>query len=194
MHSARHDLARTGLQGMDTESLVILIGFMWGAYMLFKIHKRRQQTNDPAAGLVERREVPKRDMPRVGEPGTISFNQISALRQNNFEPDKNWSREEAFLILDTVRYLRAVCRDVGDADDCPPPLEIQNALLRFILTEQDIREYVRKWGEKRRDEGFDEFSDDEPMLPRNNQYLRVEAEAKRYLIKDNKPDQQPQPS
>ena len=179
---------------MDTESLVILIGFMWGAYMLFKIHKRRQQTNDPAAGLVERREVPKRDMPRVGEPGTISFNQISALRQNNFEPDKNWSREEAFLILDTVRYLRAVCRDVGDADDCPPPLEIQNALLRFILTEQDIREYVRKWGEKRRDEGFDEFSDDEPMLPRNNQYLRVEAEAKRYLIKDNKPDQQPQPS
>lgn len=169
---------------MDTESLVILIGFMWGAYMLFKIHKRRQQTKDPAAGLVARRETTQREMPRVGEPGTITFNQIKAMQQNNFDPDKSWSREEANLILDAVRYLRAVCRDVGDSDDGPPPLEIQNAMLRFILTEQDIRDYVRKWGDGRRDEGFDEFSDDEPVLARNNQYSRVEGEAKRYLVKD----------
>jgi hypothetical protein len=134
-------------------------------------------------------ETAKKEMPRIGKPGTISFNQISALQRNNFEPDKNWSREEAYIILDAVKYLRAVCRDVGDQEDGPPPLEIQNALLRFVLTEQDIRDYVRKWGDGRREEGFDELSDDEPVLPRNNQYSRVEAEAKRYLIKDDEPDQ-----
>ena len=176
---------------MDTESLVILIGFMWGAYMLFKIHKRRQQANDPAAGLVARRETKQREMPRVGEPGSISFNQIRALQQSNFEADKNWSSEEANLILDAVKYMRAVCLDVSAEDDGPPPLEIQNAVLRFILTEQDIRDYVRKWGDGRRDQGFDEFSDDEPVLARNNQFLRVEAEAKRFLIKDDTPDAPP---
>ena len=170
---------------MDTESLVILIGFMWGAYMLFKIHKRRQQTKDPAAGLVARRETQQREMPRVGEPGSITFNQIKVLQQNNFDPDKEWSREEANLILDSVKYMRAVCRDVGDEDDGPPPLEIQNAMLRFILTEQDIRDYVRKWGDDRREAGFDEFSDDEPVLARNNQFSRVEGEARRFLIKDD---------
>ena len=176
---------------MDTESVVILIGFMWGAYMLFKIHKRRQQTRDPAAGLVARREIKQREMPRLGEPGSISFNQIKALQQRNFEPDKSWSREEANLILDAGRYLRVVCQNVGNEEDGPPPLEIQNAILRFILTEQDIREYVRKWGDDRRDDGFDEFSDDEPELARNNQYARVEAEARRFLITDDEPDQPP---
>ncbi|MDC0033934.1 hypothetical protein OAJ57_05175 [Alphaproteobacteria bacterium] len=169
---------------MDTESLVILIGFMWGAYMLFKIHQRRQQTKDPAAGLVARRDIKQREMPRFGERGSITFNQTKAMQQNNFEPDKTWSCEEANLILDAVKYLRAVCRDVGDSDDGPPPLEIQNEMLRFILTEQDIRDFVRKWGDDRREEGFDEFSDDEPVLARNNQYARVEGEAKRFLIED----------
>ena len=169
---------------METESLVILIGFMWGAYMLFKIHKRRQQSNDPAAGILPRQEPQAREMPRIGEPGTVTYNQMKALQQNNFTPEKTWSREEANLILDAVKYLRAVCRDVGDEDDGPPPLEVQNSLLRFVLTEQDIRDFVRKWGDDRREEGFDEFSDDEPVLARNNQYSRVESEAKRFLIKE----------
>lgn len=172
---------------MDTESLVILIGFMWGAYMLYKIHKRRQASSDPAAGILPQQQSKRGEMPRFGEPGTITFNQIKAMQQNNFDPDKSWSREEANLILDGVKYLRTVCRDVGDNDDGPPPLEIQNAMLRFILTEQDIRDYVRKWGDDRRDAGFDEFSDDEPVLARNNQYSRVEAEAKRYLV-NNAPE------
>ena len=176
---------------MSTESLVILVGFIWGAYMLFKIHKRRQATNDPAAGLVPHRETKRGEMPRVGEPGSVTFNQIKALQQLSFEPDKSWSREEANLILDAVKYLRAVCRDVGDEDDGPPPLAIQNAMLRLILTEQDIRDYVRKWGDDRRTQGFDEFSDDEPVLARNNQYSRVEVEAKRFLIKDDVPGQSP---
>lgn len=164
---------------------------MWGGYMLYKIHKRRQQTSDPASGLVARRETAAREMPRIGTPGSITFNQIKALQQNNFAPDKGWSREEANVILDAVRYLRAVCRDVGDEDDGPPPLEIQNALLRYILTEQDLREYVRKWGDDRREAGFDEFADDDPVLARNNQYARVEKEARRYLVKDEATDRPP---
>lgn len=173
---------------MDTESLVILIGFMWGGYMLYKIHKRRQQSRDPAAGILPKQQPKRGEMPRIGEPGSITFNQIKAMQQNNFDGDKGLSREEADLILDAVKYLRAVCRDVGDPDDGPPPLEVQNALLRFILTEQDIRDFVRKWGDDRRDDGFDEFSDDEPVLARNNQYARVEAEARRYLIPDPEPE------
>lgn len=168
---------------MNAETLVILVGFLWGGYMLFKIHQRRKRTGDPAAGLVAKPETQRREMPRIGEPGTITFNQMRALQRNDFKPDKGWSREEADLILDAVKYLRAVCRDVGEEDDGPPPLEVQNALLRFVLTEQDIRDHVRKWGDERRQAGLDNFSDDEPVLARNNQYARVAAEARRYIVK-----------
>ena len=169
---------------MDAETIIIVGGFMWAAWVLMRIHKRRQATSkDPTDAILP--QVPSdkdRAMPRIGEAGTISFNQIQALRANSFTPDRNWSREEAALILDAVKYLRAVCRDVGDREDGAPPVEIQNELLRFILTQQDLRDYVRKWGEDRRADGFDEFSDDEPELARNNQYARVEAEARKYLV------------
>ena len=46
-----------------------------------------------------------------------------------------------------------------------------------------------KMGDDRQTYGFDEFLGDEPILARNNQYLRVEREAKRYFIKDNEADQ-----
>ena len=168
---------------MNPETLVILVGFIWGALVLFRIHKRRQENLkktpvQPAA----RPATARREMPRIGEAGSVTFNQIQALRRNNFTPDKSWSREEAALILDAVKYLRAVCRDVSDADDGPPPLEVQNALLRYILTEQDIRDYVRKWGEGRRRAGLGDYGEDEPILSRNNQYARVEGEARKYLV------------
>ena len=121
-------------------------------------------------------------MPRLGEPGTITFNQMKALRQNNFVPDKSWSREEAALILDAVIYLRAVCRTVASDDDGPAPLEVQNELLRVILTTEDVRDYVRRWGEARREAGHDEFTDDERKLPRNNQFETVAKAARKHLI------------
>lgn len=168
---------------MDAETLIIVAGFMWAAWVLMKIHKRRQAASkDPTEAIVPKVvETKAREMPRSGEPGTITFNQLQALRTNSFTPDRNWSREEAALILDAVKYLRAVCRNVGDSDDGPPPVEIQNTLMRFILTQQDLRDFVRKWGEDRRLEGIDEFSDDEPVLVQNNQYQRVEAEARKYI-------------
>lgn len=169
---------------MGAETLVMLVAFLWGGLVLYRIHKRRQAGGSARTPAAPRAATTAPEMPRVGQPGTITYNQIKALSRNSFAPDKNWSREEAALILDAVKYLRAVCRDIAGNEDGPPPLEIQNHLLRFILTEQDIRDHVRKWGEHRRAAGLGDYADDEPVLSRNNQYLRVEAEAGRFLTVD----------
>jgi len=42
----------------------------------------------------------KREMPRIGVPGTVTDEQFKALKRNLFEPSKDWSFEEAALILD----------------------------------------------------------------------------------------------
>jgi len=169
---------------MGAESLVMLVAFLWGGLVLYRIHKRRQARGASRPAVVERAADQPREMPRVGAPGTITYNQIKALHRNNFVPDKSWSREEAAVILDAVKYLRAVCRDIAGNEDGPPPIEVQNHLLRFVLTEQDIRDHVRKWGAHRRAAGLGDYADDEPVLSRNNQYLRVEAEAARFLTVD----------
>ena len=158
---------------MDLETGLVIGALIWGAWVLLKVHRRRQAFGDPSASVVEKPEQARnREMPRVGDPGSVTFNQIRALQQNNFEPDKNWSREEAALILDGVKYLRCVCRDVAQSDpsDGPPPLDIQNELLRYILTEQDIREHIRKWGEERREAGADDFDDDEDDFEDDDYY------------------------
>ena len=154
--------------------------------VLYRIHKRRQVNRGKSAPVMPPPRNSAPEMPRIGEPGSITFNQIQALRRKSFTPDKNWSREEAAMILDAVKYLRAVCRDVADSDDGPPPLEIQNHLLRFVLTQQDIRDYVRKWGDDRRAQDLDEDADDEPTLARNNQYERLEAEARKFMAPEER--------
>jgi hypothetical protein len=183
---------------MSIETLMLAFGFGWAIWVLIRIHRRRQASQmarpddartsgpkraDASQGTPARREPDT--MPRVGQPGTITFNQIKALQRNGFTPDRQWSREEAALILDTVAYLRIVCRNVADSADGPPPLEVQNELLRFILTRQDLRDYVRKWGEDRRDEGRDPLAEAEeeqaPSLPRNNQFDSVAAKAQEFL-------------
>ncbi|HEX9836295.1 MAG TPA: hypothetical protein VGB90_05530 [Alphaproteobacteria bacterium] len=118
-------------------------------------------------------------MPRVGTPGTVTPDQLRALEAHSFAPDKGWSREEADLILDSVAYLRAVCAETtGNAQ---PDLEVQNEILRTILLDQDLRDYVRAWGERRREAG--EADHNPSPLPRNNQFERV-AEAARDLTQD----------
>jgi len=111
-------------------------------------------------------------MPRIGVTGTISDEQFKALKRNLFEPSKDWSFEEAALILDAVTYLRAVCAEV--AGEREPPLEIQNELLAFILHDQDLRNYVLKWGKDRREAGIQNRA---PKLKRNNQFHRVSRAA-----------------
>lgn len=172
---------------MDTETLLFAFAIGWGVWMLLKIHRKRgggrgalvgKRAAGRAAKQPARRDAP-RSMPRLGEPGSMTANQARALRRNNFEPDKRWSFEEAAVILDAVIYMRAVCRDVAGPDDGPPPLQVQNALLRFILTDQDLRDYVRKWGEVRRGDGTED--DDDPELMRNNQYERIAEAARKHI-------------
>ncbi len=170
---------------MTAETLVLAFAFGWGAWILYRIHQRRRSRDNPTGGIVE--AVPERkprEMPRIGEPGSITFNQIQELKRNSFTPDRNWSKEEAALILDSVSYLRAVCRDIAGDEDGPPPLDVQNELLRFILTEQDVREHIRKWGEGRREAGGGDYDDDLPDLPKNRQYDRVRNHASRFFEAD----------
>lgn len=172
---------------MDTETLLFALAIGWGIWMLLRIHRSRgggrgalmSKPDEARPARRPDRSKRPREMPRFGESGSITANQVRALRRNNFHPDKQWSFEEAALILDALTYLRAVCRDVSSPDDGPPPLDVQNELLRFILTEQNLRDYVRKWGETRRDEGDGE--DDDPELARNNQYDRINEAARGHL-------------
>lgn len=105
-------------------------------------------------------------MPRIGMPGTITEGQIKELRRNLFNPSREWSFEEAALVLDTVTYLRAVCSKVIGKRE--PALEMQNELLTFILEDQDLRDYVHKWGKDRR-----EIGEKQVELMDNRQFRRV---------------------
>ena len=109
-----------------------------------------------------------REMPRIGVPGTITQEQITALKRNLFQPSGDWSFEEAALLLDAVTYLRAVCAAALGKRE--PPLKVQNELLVYILQDQDLRDYVRKWGKDRREAGID---DKPAQIKHNDHYERV---------------------
>jgi hypothetical protein len=109
-------------------------------------------------------------MPRFGTPGTITRDQMKWLKDNDFEPQRLWSKEEAQLILDAVTYVRAIIYMTTNEAD--PPIEIQNTLLKFILTDDDLRQYVYEWGLNRT---RDEDGSPQPVLERDEQYARVEA-------------------
>ena len=150
-----------------SENLIFALVVGFTVYLFVRrlrlLRARRRPRQDVAA------EAPA-TMPRLGEPGTITREQIRELRANDFEPSRIWSREEAQLVLDAVAYLRAVVRETtGEAD---PPLEVQNHLLKLILTEEDLRDHVREWGLNR-------TRDDElaphPELDRDDAFARVEA-------------------
>jgi len=166
---------------MDPNAVTFGIAIGVAILVFMRLRRRRLQGRAAAA----RPEAKPRSMPRVGTPGTITYNQIQALKRNDFEPDRTWSKEEAALILDAVTYLRAVCRTIADADDGPPPMDVQNELLRIALITEDVRDYIRKWGEERRAAGLDEFADDEPELVRNNQFERLAREARKFLVRPN---------
>ena len=75
----------------------------------------------------------KREIPRIGVPGTITDEQFKALKRNLFEPSKDWSFEEAALILDAVTYLRAVYAEVAGKRE--PLLDVQmSSLPSFYMT------------------------------------------------------------
>lgn len=91
-----------------------------------------------------------KSMPRIGVAGTITREQIALLKRNNFEPHRQWSTEEAQLILDSVTYLRAVIRMVTGESDAP--IEVQNNILGYMLVDEELRENVLEWGLNRTQE------------------------------------------
>lgn len=99
-------------------------------------------------------------MPRIGEPGTVSEEQLERLEALNFEASRHWSREEAALILDAVAYLRAVIAAVRGPGEAP--LDLQNRLLALILTDPDLRRRVEGWSKESsaivRDAQFDRIA------------------------------------
>jgi hypothetical protein len=130
--------------------------------------KKRRQAEQAASG-----ESPEDtgSMPRLGNPGTITREQIKLLKENDFEPSRLWSAEEAKLILDSVIYQRAVIyMTTGEAD---PPIDVQNQLMKLILGTDEIRDYVYEWGLNRT---RDEDSAPQPVLERNEVFARIEAE------------------
>jgi hypothetical protein len=127
-----------------------------------------------------RSEAEKKAIPRVGTPGTITKEQAERLRENLFEPMKDWSCEEAELFLDTTIYLRAVFSEAAGLND--PPVEIQNALFGFILRDENLRDYMLRWGEERRNRGVD---DEAAELPHDAEFERIAAEAMRLAEKES---------
>ncbi len=161
--------------------MILAAAVAGAAWLMFRSRKKGGKiglfgrTGQPVGGAAKPGQPAQSSMPRLGTPGTVTPDQLRALERFNFTPDKKWSREEADLILDAVAYLRAVCADA--IRQAEPPLPIQNGLLRTILTDQDLRDYVRAWGERRRAAGE---AGEEPVLAHNNQFERV-ADAAREL-------------
>lgn len=155
------------------ESLIFaaVIGFTVYLFMrrlrMMKEQKRRQ------AEELERDGPPEdpASMPRLGNPGTVTREQMAWMKDNDFEPSRLWSKEEAQLIIDTVTYLRAVIYMATEETD--PPIDVQNHLLKFILTDEELREYVYEWGLNRT---RDEDAAPQPVLERNEHFEKVEAE------------------
>ena len=152
-------------------SLLLGIFVALAVWIFMKLRQRtggfRGLPSSPVPSSSQRPEK-RREIPRIGVPGTITQKQITALKRNLFQPSGDWSFEEAALILDTLSYLRAVCAEALGKRE--PPVEVQNELLASISEDQDLRDYVRKWGKDRREAGID---DKQPQLRHNDQYERV---------------------
>ena len=171
---------------MDSVILGILVTLAVWIFM------KRRQRNKGSSGILGRLfkrspqvqpppEMPpeQRQMPRIGKPGTITKGQLKALKTNYFEATKQWSFEEAALVLDAVTYLRAVCKQFTGKK--LPPIELQNELLVFILKDKDLRDYIRNWGNNWRKTGV---KDEVPKLKHNRQFEQVANQATK-LINDS---------
>lgn len=148
---------------MESLIMAVVVGVTVWLFMRRIRLKRLQQAQAKAAPRPE----PK-TMPRVGTPGTINKAQMAQLKKLHFMPDRGWSEEEAALIIDTVMYLRAAIEDTTGETDAP--LEIQNQVLGFILTDEALRDYLLSWGQNRARRGE---TDDKPVLRQNENYDRV---------------------
>jgi hypothetical protein len=166
---------------MENILLAVVIGFAVWLFMrrtrMMRANKQRMAQPAPDAGAGAAPQ-PK-SMPRFGIAGSITRQQITLLKQNDFEPHRQWSKEEAQLVIDSVTYLRAAIRVVtGEAG---APIEIQNNVLGFILGDDALRDSVLDWGLNRTHEEEDAGEDVE--LPDDETFERI-AEYIRQLWDD----------
>ena len=156
---------------MDSLLVAFAVGLVIWLMMRRIVQQRARQrmaVRPGGAGVSGKAPAGRRTMQRIGTPGTVTRAQMAELRAHHFEPSRHWSREEAQLILDTVSYLRAViAEEIGDDD---PPIEIQNEVLGFILTDDALREAVLDWSLNRARADEDAAEEDPP---RDETYARV---------------------
>jgi hypothetical protein len=143
--------------------------FLAAWFFMKRFRKKSSDANRP--GQTDRSRA--RSMPRVGTPGTVTNAQRERLRAEGFEPSKHWSIEEADLVLDAVIYLRGVWNKAVSRQSAPT--EIQNHLLAYILSDPEMREYIRRWGTDNREKG----TENRPAFPRTKIFEHVAAEALR---------------
>jgi len=122
------------------ESLIVAI--LAGLSMWFAIRQGRKRRARRVALAAQAAQPPAvGTMPRLGTPGTISREQIKALKTNNFEPGTDWSWEEAALVLDGLAYARGVLAAVTGRRD--HDIDVQNQVFAFVMRDDVIREFVR---------------------------------------------------
>jgi hypothetical protein len=159
------------MRSVDSIALGIMV-FVAAWFLMKRFRKKPQATAAPGRPTVAGQSTGG-TMPRLGTPGTVTKVQRERLQSEGFEPSRHWSIEEADLVLDTVVYLRGVWKKAVSRQDAP--IEIQNSLLAFILTDPEMREYIRRWGAEHRDKGGEGM----PAFPRTKIFERVSAEAAR---------------
>jgi len=155
----------------------IALGIMVFLAAWFFVKRFKKKSSDAARPPLDTNRAQPRSMPRIGTPGTVRKDQRERLKAEGFEPSTHWSVEEADLVLDTVVYLRGVWNKAVSRQSAP--MEIQNHLLAYILTDPEMREYIRRWGVEQREK--DENA--KPTFPRTKIFERVATEAAR--IKKN---------
>jgi len=122
------------------EILILLLVAGVSAYMAWRRRRRMRAAGMMAGGGT-------RAMPRIGRPGSITEAQWEELADNGFQPQKDWSEEEAQAVLDGLAYLRAAITQVTGESDAPVP--VQNELLAMLLGDDELREMVQRWGRSR---------------------------------------------
>ena len=160
---------------MDSLLIAVAVGIVIWLLMRRAAYARARRQmaarQQPAGAEAAASPGGQKSMPRFGAPGTITRGQMAELRALEFEPMSQWSKDEAQLILDTVVYFRAVIFDeTGDTD---PPQDVQNTLLGFVLTDDELREGVLEWSLNRTRE---EEESERLILPRDETYERVADE------------------
>ena len=146
---------------MDSLVLAVAVAVVVWLF-LRRARMTRARRNTQLHAVAEGGQEQPKSMPRFGKPGSVTRQQLAALKKFDFEPSRHWSMDEAQLILDTVIYLRTAIGDVtGQAN---PPLDIQNKVLGFILTDEELRDYVLDWSRNltREEEGAPVTFEDTP--------------------------------